>query len=423
MSKTFRIPLDRPATLKYRVTHPRSTARHRAFQALRDISFDVAPGEFLGIIGHNGSGKSTLLKILSGIYVADGGTVEIDGRVSPFLELGVGFNHELTARENVFLSGAVLGLTRRELAGRVDEIIAFAGIEEFAGTKLKNLSSGMQVRLAFSLAIQADAGILLMDEVLAVGDVSFQEKCFEVFSNYKRQGRTIVLVTHDMNAVHMYCDRALLLDHGRLVIDGSPGEVTTQYRRIISLASDRASEASEPAADTSTEDAASVRFGDGTAKLTSVRMLDDAGAERSTFTTGLPLTVEVRVRAGSRGAEELMCSFSIQRTDGLDLAHAVSAWTHCASPPLGPGATVVFRHRIPDLDLLQGAYFLNAGIYALYGHQPVDVVERQMTFRVTDELGRPGLLALAGSWSVDVEAAVEEPLAVDEPPSVAAAVE
>ena len=176
LSKRFRIPLDRSSTLKHRLTHWRSASRYRSLEALLNVSFEVRAGEFVGIIGHNGSGKSTLLKILSRIYRPDAGVVTIEGRVSPFLKLGVGFNPELTARENIFLSGAILGLSRPELHRRLDEIIGFAELEQFVDHKLKNFSSGMQVRLAFSLAIQAHAEILMMDEVLAVGDAPFQQK-------------------------------------------------------------------------------------------------------------------------------------------------------------------------------------------------------------------------------------------------------
>src|ERR1035437_7356190 len=197
------------------MTHWRSATRYRIMEALRDVSFEVSAGEFIGIIGHNGSGKSTLLKILSRIYRPDAGVVAVEGKVSPFLELGVGFNPELTARENIFLSGAILGLGRAELHRLFDEIIGFAELEQFVDHKLKNFSSGMEVRLAFSLAIQAHAEILMMDEVLAVGDASFQQKCFDIFARYKREGRTVVLVTHELGAVMTYCDRALLLDHGR----------------------------------------------------------------------------------------------------------------------------------------------------------------------------------------------------------------
>ena len=236
LCKRFRIPLDRSTTLKHRITHWRSASRYRDFYALRDVSFDVRDGEFLGITGPNGCGKSTLLKILTNIYKPDGGTVTINGEVSAFLELGVGFNPELTARENIFLGGAVLGLMRSHLARKVDAILHFAELEEFADLKLKNYSSGMQVRLAFTVAIMAQAEILLMDEVLAVGDASFQEKCFDVFTRYKREGRTIVLVSHDLSSLERYCDRVLLMQHGTIAADGPAAEVTALYRRMATSA-------------------------------------------------------------------------------------------------------------------------------------------------------------------------------------------
>jgi ABC-type polysaccharide/polyol phosphate transport system ATPase subunit len=232
LSKRFRIPLDRSATLKYRFTHLRSAARYRDFYALSDVSFDVPPGQFLGITGPNGCGKSTLLKILTRIYEPDGGRVTLDGDVASFLELGVGFNPELTARENIFLGGAILGLSRTQLAKKVDAILHFADLEEFADLKLKNYSSGMSVRLAFSVAILAKAEILLMDEVLAVGDANFQAKCFDVFARYRREGRTIVLVTHDLTTLEKQCERVLLMQHGRIIKDGPAAEVTAVYREM-----------------------------------------------------------------------------------------------------------------------------------------------------------------------------------------------
>ena len=232
LTKRFRIPLDRSTTLKYRVTHWKSASRYRDFHALRNVSFTVPEGQFLGITGPNGCGKSTLLKVMARIYAPDGGRVQIDGDVSGFLELGVGFNPELTARENIFLGGAVLGLTRRQLAPMVDPILHFAELEEFSDLKIKNYSSGMQVRLAFTVAILAQSEILLMDEVLAVGDASFQAKCFDVFNRYKRDGRTIVLVSHDLITMEHYCDRMLLMQHGEVIADGPPGDVAARYRAM-----------------------------------------------------------------------------------------------------------------------------------------------------------------------------------------------
>src|SRR6185312_8467854 len=182
--------------------------------ALKDISFEVKKGEFFGIVGRNGSGKSTMLKILAGIYQPTKGGVQKSGKLVPFIELGVGFNPELSGRENVFLNGALLGFSRKEIAAMYDEIVAFAELEKFMDQKLKNYSSGMQVRLAFSIAIRAKSDILLIDEVLAVGDASFQQKCFDYFYKLKQDKRTVVFVSHDMGAVERFCDRAVLIDNG-----------------------------------------------------------------------------------------------------------------------------------------------------------------------------------------------------------------
>lgn len=237
VTKRFRIPMDRSTTLKYRLVHLRRTSRFRELMALSDVSFEVRRGEFFGVIGANGSGKSTLLKILAGIYRPTSGGVVIDGAVAQFLELGVGFNPELTARENVYLNGAILGLSRRELRSRMEQILDFAELTDFADQKLKNFSSGMSVRLAFTVAIEADSSILLMDEVLAVGDARFQAKCFDVFAGYREQGKTVVLVTHDLGAVDTYCDRALLLENGELTAVGRARDVTNAYRQSVGAAS------------------------------------------------------------------------------------------------------------------------------------------------------------------------------------------
>ena len=200
--------------------------------ALEDVAFDIRQGEFFGIVGRNGSGKSTLLKCLAGIYEADRGSIAVEGRLSPFVELGVGFDAELTGRDNVLVNGVMLGLTRRQVRERFDDIIAFAELQEFVDAQLKNYSSGMSVRLAFSVAVQVDADVLLIDEVLAVGDASFQEKCFAEFERLKAQGRTIVFVSHDMDAVGRFCDRAMLLEQGRVVDIGDPDSIVEQYQEV-----------------------------------------------------------------------------------------------------------------------------------------------------------------------------------------------
>jgi ABC-type polysaccharide/polyol phosphate transport system ATPase subunit len=232
VSKSFRLPHEQYHTLKERALHPFRTRRFDELRAVQDVSVEIAPGEFFGIVGRNGSGKSTLLKCLAGIYSIDSGEVEVNGRLSPFIELGVGFNPDLTARDNAIINAIMLGLSRRQALERLDEIIAFAELESFMDLKLKNYSSGMQVRLAFSVAIQVDADVVLIDEVLAVGDASFQQKCFTEFARLKAEGRTIVFVTHDMGSVERFCDRAMLLERGRLVDSGDPRSITRQYNSL-----------------------------------------------------------------------------------------------------------------------------------------------------------------------------------------------
>jgi ABC-type polysaccharide/polyol phosphate transport system ATPase subunit len=229
VSKRFRIPHEKRDTLKERVFKLVRRQTFESFNALSDISFDIKQGEFFGIIGRNGSGKSTLLKILANIYTPDSGKVFVNGEISPFLELGVGFNPELSGRDNIFLNGIILGLSNKEIRKKFDDIVAFSELERFIDQKLKNYSSGMQVRLAFSVSIHANKEILLMDEVLAVGDMAFQSKCFEEFKKYRNVGKTIILVTHDIETVHQKCDRAMLLQNGKMDIIGDPEKVRNMY--------------------------------------------------------------------------------------------------------------------------------------------------------------------------------------------------
>lgn len=236
LHKNFILPHEKRGSIKHVFTNvfkPRNPGAE-VQRALKNISFEVKPGEFFGIVGRNGSGKSTLLKILAGIYQPTKGGVAIRGKLVPFIELGVGFNPELTGRENVYLNGALLGFSKKEIMRRYDQIVAFAELERFMDQKLKNYSSGMQVRLAFSLAVCAEADILLVDEVLAVGDADFQRKCYDYFRNLKKNKTTVVFVSHDMNAVREYCDRAILIEDGKITARGHPSEVSTEYTKLFS---------------------------------------------------------------------------------------------------------------------------------------------------------------------------------------------
>lgn len=231
VSKGFRLPHEKQSTLKGAIINfaKRGYEHQHVFD---DLTLDIKKGEFLGIVGRNGSGKSTLLKTISGIYAADSGTVFINGKLTPFIELGVGFNPELSGRDNVYLNGALLGFSRKEIEKMYRDIVNFAELERFMDQKLKNYSSGMQVRLAFSIAIRANTDILVLDEVLAVGDEAFQRKCYDYFYELKRAGKTVILVTHDMAAVKRFCTRAIVLDKGKIIFNGDVDSAAETYSEL-----------------------------------------------------------------------------------------------------------------------------------------------------------------------------------------------
>ncbi len=234
VSKIFEVPHERTKTLFHKLTsvfHP--SYEYEEFYALRNISFDVKKGEFLGIMGRNGSGKTTLLRIIAGVYKPSAGSCDVRDQISPFLELGLGFQPRLSCRDNIFIYGALLGFSRREMNVRYHEIMRFSELDRFADAPLERLSSGMKVRLAFATAIQSDAPILLVDEVLAVGDRIFQDKCRDVFWRFKHEGRTILFVSHDSSAVKQYCDRTLVLESGEVVNEGPPADMIEYYQRNV----------------------------------------------------------------------------------------------------------------------------------------------------------------------------------------------
>jgi lipopolysaccharide transport system ATP-binding protein len=232
VNKVFRLPHEKKTKLRQRFVSVLQKNTYERFYALRDVNLNVKQGEFVGIIGNNGSGKSTLLKIMASVLKPTSGRVSINANVAPFLELGVGFRDDSTVKDNIFLYGALLGMSRKEITDKYDWIINFSGLERFVDTKLKNLSSGMQVRLGFSITVIVESPILLVDEVLAVGDISFMKKCEDSFKNFKKNGRTVVFVSHALGAVEEFCDRAILLKEGSVFAEGHPKDVLNVYRTI-----------------------------------------------------------------------------------------------------------------------------------------------------------------------------------------------
>lgn len=305
ISKDFYLPKDKSTSIKSTIINlfkPKDKSIDTQ-HALKDISFDIKEGEFFGIVGRNGSGKSTLLKILAEIYTPTKGTIERTGRLVPFIELGVGFNPELSGRENVYLNGALLGFSKKEIDARYDEIVEFAELEQFMDQKLKNYSSGMQVRLAFSVATRAEADILLVDEVLAVGDAEFQRKCFQYFRKLKNNKKTVVFVSHDMGAVKEYCDRAILIEKSEIIKSGRVSEVASAYTKLFIPEDERNGQ----------EGVEMKRWGEGAVQYTLVSVANDKLTYEDT---------EILIKANftvKKDIESATVGFSIKNDGGTTL--------------------------------------------------------------------------------------------------------
>ena len=348
---------------------PRAT---EPFWALHDVSLEVAPGEVVGLIGPNGAGKSTLLKLLARITLPTEGRIELRGRMATLLEVGTGFHPELTGRENVFLNGAILGLSREEIAGRFDAIVDFAGVEAFIDTPVKRYSSGMFVRLGFAVAAHLDAEIMLVDEVLAVGDAAFQRKCMNKIRDLTvEDGRTIVFVSHNLAWVERLCDRAFLIDHGVVAAEGPVASVTAGYLSSIDD-TDHAGSIQIP------EQAP--RMGTGTARFRSVRLLDPEGVQPTgSLLLGQRMVVETTVEV-TETVQEAILEIGIAAADGLRLITALSTDGGRDTMRLEPGVHELRAELEPEL--LPGQFVLDLGVHERVNGAAVDLVERVLTFDV-----------------------------------------
>jgi ABC-type polysaccharide/polyol phosphate transport system ATPase subunit len=394
VSKSFTVPEEKIHTLKERALHPRRRIRRQTFQALNNISFAVESGEFFGIAGRNGSGKSTLLKCLAGIYQANG-DIWCRGRLSTLIELGVGFNPDMAARDNVVMNGIMLGLSPREARKRYESVIEFAELEEFKDLKLKNYSSGMHVRLAFSVAIQVDADILMIDEVLAVGDAAFQQKCFDVFNNLRDRGRTIIFVTHDMGSLQRFCHRALLLERGTPVYMGEPHEVADRYLEL-NFGRDSQGEGAS----------ASGHAGDGKARVSEVWLESDDGERPSSVPQHQRVTLKARVLF-TVDVEDPAASVYVYNEEHRAIVVATTAIENERSGHFGAGEEVVFSFAFDNV-LAPGRY---APVFELAhrgsGLDVIDRFEGDFSFVVT------GPEALGGLIDLPVHSAVSRVFASD----------
>lgn len=345
VSKDFRLPHQKIGSVKNIFTNLFSMGgrTYEVQHALKDISFEVKKGEFFGIVGRNGSGKSTLLKILAGIYQPTKGSVHVGGRVVPFIELGVGFNGELTGKENVFLNGALMGFSEKEITAKYNEIVEFAELKRFMDQKLKNYSSGMQVRLAFSVATRlAESDILLIDEVLAVGDAAFQRKCFNYFKKLKLDKKTVIFVTHDMAAVREYCDKAALIQDGNIIVEGKPERVADEYLKLFNNEAEKAVSQSED----------QQRWGNGFAKFESVT------AKR----THEKLQVETVIKCNKKSLEGVVVGIRVFDAEDKIIAGVnTKNATNRLSLTLSSAGSIKLKFELPNV-FSSGTYNIGATI-------------------------------------------------------------
>ena len=366
----------------------RNNRSREEFWALRDVSFAVEQGETVGIIGPNGAGKSTLLKLAARVIEPTSGRIAVRGRIGALLELGAGFHPDLTGRENIYLNGSILGLSRAEIRRRLDDIIGFAELERFIDVPVKHYSSGMFVRLGFSVAIHTDPEILLVDEVLAVGDQAFQRKCLERIDDLRRQGVTVLFVSHSADVVRTLCDRAIWLHEGRVVADDAAEAVV---RRYLEHSWGRQTVA-QPGGDER-------RWGTGRIRIIRVRLLDGKGRERQQFRTGEPLVVEMHYRAEER-VERPVFGLAIHRSDGVHITGPNTQFAGLDIPAVeGEG---IVTYAIPALPLLEGLYYISVSAHNREESEMYDYHDRMYSFGVLPGAKeRYGMITVGGKWRWD----------------------
>jgi ABC-2 type transport system ATP-binding protein/lipopolysaccharide transport system ATP-binding protein len=398
VSKEFRLQADPPGSIKEMFTRRDRSRERTHFWALKDVSLEIPEGSMFALVGHNGSGKSTLLRCIAGIYQPTSGRVSVHGRMSTLLELGAGFHPDLSGRENIYLNATILGMKRKEIDKRFDEIVDFAGVEQFIDSPVKVYSTGMYVRLGFSVAVHVQPEILIIDEVIAVGDEQFQRKCFDHLYGLRKQGVTIVVVTHGMGTVETMCDNAAWLDHGRLQIEGPAPEVTAAY-----IAKVNATEAEER------HEADAAVDGDSTSsaepiQLTSVEFLDEGGQEVASATHDQPLVIRLNYRA-TQPIEHPQFGIALHTANGIILTGTNTQIDKVDTGVLMGEGRVEFV--VPRVPLVPGEYLLSVAITDTQIQH--FFVRRDKEWRILvrhgDALPPAGLMDLWGTWSLESEAA------------------
>lgn len=383
LAKTFKIPHERRGTLLENLvsTIKGQRSKFEEFKALKDINFTIKKGESVGIIGENGSGKSTLLKIIANILRPSEGSIRTHGKITSFLELGVGFQGDLTARDNIYLYGSIMGLTKKDIDKKLDNILEFSGLRKFLDTKLKNFSSGMQVRLAFATAIQTSPDILLVDEVLAVGDMDFQQKCFDVFNEFKKKGVTIIFVSHDLVSTRRFCDKALLLKNGRQIAFGKINEIIDKY--VYSEESTRIPESISRKRKVT---------------ITEVDFLNKFNEKSNRFNTNDPFIIQINYLAKEKIEDPIFGIAIYSEKD--DLIYGTNTYLKNIPIPFidGKGKVILSFNSIP---LQEGKFFVTIAVHTR-DNKPYHWLDKKFNFSMIKTNENQGMIDMSCDWKIDV---------------------
>ncbi|MBR0511518.1 MAG: ABC transporter ATP-binding protein [Ruminococcus sp.] len=396
VTKSFKVYLDKGAQLKERLLF-RKRSRYEERKVLRGISFDVKRGEAIGLIGHNGCGKSTTLKLLTRIMYPDEGTIKLKGRVSSLIELGAGFHPDMSGRENIYTNAAIFGLTKKEIDARINEIVEFSELAEFIDNPVRTYSSGMYMRLAFSVAINVDADVLLIDEILAVGDANFQTKCFNKLKEIKAQGTTIVIVSHALGQIEQICDRAIWIHEGLIRAEGPPKEIDLEYLDYMSRKMQEKNKSEEDSSDTEpSEDEAGKRWGSGEVRIRKVRSFSADGSEQNVFRTGedIRLTIDYTVK---KPVKDAVFGFAVFDMNGVQCYGTNTRIDKQPDINISESGTAEILLR--NVELLGGEYNIDIAIEQGEGI-PIDYFRQAYRIQIISALGDVGVSRIEHTWNL-----------------------
>lgn len=408
--KSFKIYYDKGSTLKEKVLF-KNRNRHEVHQVLNGVTFSVKQGEVVGLVGENGCGKSTLLKLMTRIIYPDKGSIEVNGKVSSLLELGAGFHPDMSGRENIYTNASIFGLSKKEIDSRIDEIIAFSELGEFIDNPVRTYSSGMYMRLAFSVAINVDADILLVDEILAVGDAAFQAKCFNKMQEIKKQGTTIVIVSHDLGSIERLCDRSVWINKGKIIRDGRPKEISGEYLNAIMFKDENSSETEDITEEAVVQDELAVvenmnepierenlkRWGNRDIVIKNIRLLNSQNKVIKKVHTGEEITIEIEFQKNKQ-IQEFVIGIGINSAAGITVYGTNTdidkkSFKH-------DNEQGIIRCRIPECNLIQGEYYLDIAVHTVEGI-PYDYWCEALSFNVYSEIGDVGFARINHQWKID----------------------